>query len=189
MFQTIYCESCAILWCLPRQFLGGIGSLKQTYLNEQKKHFGVFSLLKIKCADLITNKYWKMGFVNVRLDHWALNIIEMKTKLGRSQGPFERFYYLNSCFCTLLLRSEWTIDNSYFLRRPWQFDEISQLIWILHSKFFATFPDYMNLFWSCTLLAILFFIVLFSFPKPFSFSYCDACKLQPASGQTFWTTV
>ena len=36
VFQTIYCESCAILWCLPRQFLGGIGSLKQTYLNEQK---------------------------------------------------------------------------------------------------------------------------------------------------------
>ena len=106
VFQTIYCESCAILWCLPRQFLGGIGSLKQTYLNEQKKHFGVFSLLKIKCADVITNKYWKMGFVNVRLDHWALNIIEMKTKLGRGQGPFERFYYLNSCFWTLLLRSE-----------------------------------------------------------------------------------
>ena len=100
VFQTIYCESCAILWCLPRQFLGGIGSLKQTYLNEQKKHFGVFSLLKIKCADVITNKYWKMGFVNVRLDHWALNIIEMKTKLGRSQGPFERFYYLNlSALC------------------------------------------------------------------------------------------
>ena len=74
--------------------------------TNKKKHFGVFSLLKIKCADVITNKYWKMGFVNVRLDHWALNIIEMKTKLGRGQGPFERFYYLNGCFWTLLLRFE-----------------------------------------------------------------------------------
>ena len=106
VFQTIYCESCAILWCLPRQFLG-FGRdrvVKANVFERTNKHFGVFSLLKLKCADVITDKYWKMGFVNVKLDHWALNIIEMKTKLGRGQGPFERFYYLNGCFWTLLLR-------------------------------------------------------------------------------------
>ena len=106
VFQTMNCEYCAILWCLPRQFLGH-RVVKANVFERTKKHFGVFSLLKIKCADVITNKYWKMGFVNVRLDHWALNIIEMKTKLGRGQGPFERFYCLNSCFWTLLLRSEY----------------------------------------------------------------------------------
>ena len=31
--------------------------VKANVFERTKKHFGVFSLLKIKCADVITNKY------------------------------------------------------------------------------------------------------------------------------------